>query len=85
MLTNTIDHGYKDDREKNIDIRVIYGKDKQTIRIRDNGKLFDPVEWHKKNHPEDPASGLGIRMVMGLAKEVRYVPAMDMNNIMLIL
>ncbi|MCR5342140.1 MAG: ATP-binding protein [Butyrivibrio sp.] len=85
MLTNTIDHGYKDDREKNIDIRVIYGEDKQTIRIRDNGKPFDPVEWHKKNHPEDPASGLGIRMVMGFAKEVRYVPAMDMNNIMLIL
>lgn len=55
------------------------------MRIRDNGKPFDPVEWQKTNHPDDPTSGLGIRMVIGLAKEVRYVPAMDMNNLMLIL
>jgi hypothetical protein len=34
--------------------------------------------------PEDPSSGLGIRMVMALAKDVKYIPALDMNNLMLI-
>ena len=70
--------------EKNIDVRVIYGKESQTIRIRDNGKPFDPVEWYDKNHPEDLSSGLGIRMVMALTKDVKYIPALDMNNLMLI-
>ena len=85
MLRNTIEHGFEGKKDNYIDVRVICGKEKQVIRIRDNGKPFDPVEWHKTNHPDDPTSGLGIRMVIGLAKEVRYVPAMDMNNLMLIL
>ncbi len=84
MLNNTIEYGYPDKKEKDIDVRVISGKESQTIRIRDNGKPFDPVEWYNKNHPEDPSSGLGIRMVMALAKDVKYIPALDMNNLMLI-
>ena len=85
MLRNTIEHGFTNKKDNYIDIRVIYGKEKQVIRLRDNGRPFDPVEWHKTNHPDDPTAGLGIRMVIGLAKEVRYVPAMDMNNLMIIL
>ncbi len=53
------------------------------IRIRDNGRPFDPVEWYEKNHPEDPASGLGIRIIMKLAKDVKYIPAMGLNNLMI--
>lgn len=83
VLNNTIEYGYPDNKEKNIDVRVIYGKESQTIRIRDNGKPFDPVEWYNKNHPEDQSSGLGIRMIMELAKDVRYIPALNMNNLML--
>ncbi len=85
MLGNIIQHGYAPGKEKFVDIRVIYGENKQTIRIRDNGNPFDPVEWNKKNHSEDPASAIGIKVVMGLTKDVRYVPAMNMNNLMLIL
>ena len=43
----------------------------------------DPLEWYKKNNPEDPYSALGIRMVMALAKDVVYVPSMDLNNLMI--
>lgn len=85
MLRNIIEYGYKDNREKCIDIRVIHTENRQVIRIRDNGVPFDPLEWYKRNNPEDPASGFGIRMVMALAKDVRYVPTMELNNLMLIL
>jgi serine/threonine-protein kinase RsbW len=85
MLSNVIEYGYTAEGERNADIRVICSETRQVIRIRDDGKPFDPLEWHKKNHPEDPASGLGIRMVVGLTKDVKYVPAMGLNNLMLIL
>lgn len=83
LCGNTIMYGFPDGKEKRVDVRIVCGKDKQVIRIKDTGKPFDPVEWYRKNNPEDPASGIGIRIVIGLAKDVRYVPALGMNNLMI--
>lgn len=85
LCANTITYGFADGKEKRVDVRVVCGKDKQVVRIKDNGKPFDPVEWYRKNNPEDPASGIGIRIVIGLAKDVRYVPALGLNNLMLVI
>ena len=52
---------------------------------RGAGRPFDPVKWLKLNHPEDPLRGAGIRIVVGMAKEVRYMPAMGLNNLLIIL
>lgn len=85
LCGNTIRYGYQDGKEKMVDVRVVCSGDRRVIRIKDTAAPFDPVEWYRKNHPEDPSSGIGIRMVAGLAKDVRYVPAMGLNNLMLIL
>ena len=74
---------HKSGKEVIAEVRVILKDEARIIRIRDNGKQFDPVEWYEKNHPEDPSSGLGIRIVMSLAKEVRFVPALGLNNLMI--
>ena len=84
-VLNILTHGGKKGQETYVDVRVIKRDDKLVIRFRDNGKPFDPVDWFKKNHPEDPSSGLGIRIIVGLAKDVNYVPAMGLNNLMLTL
>ena len=65
--------------------KALDAEDKRMIRIRDNGQPFDPVKWYETNHPEDPASNIGIRLVTGLAKRVQYIPAMSMNHIMIYL
>lgn len=83
LCTNTIRYGFREGKEKQVDVRIVCGKDKQVVRIKDTGKPFDPVEWYQKNHPEDPASGIGIRIVIGLAKDVRYIPALGLNNLMI--
>ena len=67
------------------ELRVIHKGDSHVIRIRDNGRQFDPVEWYEKNNPEDPSSGLGIRMIMKLAKDVNFIPALGLNNLMITL
>ena len=73
---NTVKHGFTGKHPGSIDLRVVYSPDSLVIRLRDNGTPFDPVEWLKCNRPEDPASGAGIRIIVGLAKEVTYIPAM---------
>ncbi len=81
MAGNTVQHGFKGKKGESIDLRLIYRKHEQIIRLRDNGKLFDPVEWLERNHPEDPLKGAGIRIVIGMAKDVQYIPALRMNNL----
>ena len=85
IACNTIEHGFTDAKRGSLDIRVIYSDDREIIRFRDNGRPFDPVKWLKLNHPNDPLKGAGIRIVVGMAKEVRYMPAMGLNNLLIIL
>ena len=85
MTGNTVQHGFSEGQKGSIDLRLVYKENEQVIRLRDNGKPFDPVNWLERNHPDDPTSGAGIRIIVGLAKEVRYVQAMGLNNIMILI
>ena len=83
MARNTIEHGFEGRPAGSIDIRLIYKDDSKTIRMRDDGKPFDPVEWIKRNEETDPSSGFGIRMVTKLAKSVNYLATMEINNLII--
>lgn len=81
MVHNTISYGFPDGKKGSVDMRLICRDDEQVIRFRDDGIPFDPLEWYRKNSDEDPASGMGIRMVMELAEDVHYMETMEMNNL----
>jgi serine/threonine-protein kinase RsbW len=66
-----------------VNLRLILHGDSGVIRMRDDGKPFDPIRWLEKNSGDDPVSGLGIRVVTGLAKNVHYMAAMEMNNLLI--
>ena len=83
MIKNTIKHGFKKGTEGYIDIRMVYSDSSRIIRLRDNGQPFNPVEWLDKNSTRDPASGIGIRMVVGLAKSVQYMASMELNSLII--
>ena len=85
MAGNTVQHGFVPGRNGSVELRLICSGDIQMIRLRDDGVPFDPLEWLKRNHPEDPTSGVGIRIIVSLASEVRCTPAMGMNNLMVII
>lgn len=85
MAGNTILHGYPEGKNGNVDLRFVYHNDSGVIRLRDDGKPFDPVLWLEKNSSDDPVSGLGIRVVTGLARSVNYMAAMEMNNLIITL
>ena len=85
MAGNTFAHGFTAKREgyRSIDLRLIYSERERIIRFRDNGIPFDPVDWVRKNRPQDPASAIGIRMIVGLAKDVQYIPSLHLNNLLI--
>ena len=81
LSKNIVKFGFTDKKKHSIDIRVIKLDDGWTLRVRDNCKRFDPTEWIKLHDSEDKTQNMGIRMVCGMAKDVKYLSTMDLNNI----
>ena len=80
MAGNAVMHGFQGKKNRQVELRVIMGKDKRLIRLRDNGIRFDPIKWLEMNEPKSVEENLGVRMVIGLAKDVNYIPAMGLNQ-----
>ena len=76
---NIAEYGIAKKKGRSVDIRVVRAEDGWIIRFRDNCGAFDPVEWVRMHRADDPAANIGIRMVCGMAKEVRYLNTMDLN------
>jgi len=76
---NVVSHGFKGAADKNLDIRVVHTEDGWIMRLRDNCRAFDPTSWIKLHSSGDPAANIGIRMVCGMAEDIRYLSTMDLN------
>lgn len=88
MAGNIIKHGFSDGKEHQMDYRVIYKNGEYILRLRDDCKRFNPVEWinivqgsehngEKKNIYGDT----GIMKVKKFVKDIRYVNSMNTNTL----
>lgn len=82
---NILSYGYQNDKNHDIDVSLFFKQPELVLRIRDEGKPFDPVEYNKMINSDDPVSHMGIRMVFGVAKQVSYTNSMSQNSISLTL
>ena len=84
MGKNVIEHGFtKDSKIHSIDLRVTRKDESWTVRMRDNCGAFDPNAWMEMHAPKDPAKNVGIRLVTGMAGDVQYVGAMQLNSLII--
>ncbi len=81
LCNNVIEFGFADGKKHTIEIRILNTEDGWILRYRDNCNAFDPVEWLKLHEQDDPTANIGIRMVCGMAKDVKYLSTMDLNNL----
>lgn len=81
LAANSLLHGFKDDREKYVEYRFIIIGRWLILRLRDNGRHFDLTERYKLLDPDDPVSGMGLRIVFAAAENVNYSHAFDLNNV----
>ena len=75
------------ERQKNfsIDLRVLHDSEEDGIAImlRDNGQHFDPKEWLDLYANEDPMRCIGVKYVVGKAKDVRYTSTLGLNVVVI--
>ena len=81
LAANSLLHGFKDDRDKYIEYRFLIIGRWLILRLRDNGHPFDLTERYKLLNPDDPLSGLGLRIVFAAAENVNYSHAFELNNV----
>jgi len=82
--TNVIEHAYKNEKDKDIDLAVKIDFNKLTIVITDRGKSFDMKDIKmpemEKYLAELRVGGLGIYLMKTLMDEVDYVVRPDGKN-----
>ena len=82
MASNTVQHGFREGKNNALSIRIQHKDGRWVLRFRDDCGSFDPVSYVPTS--DDIASGMGIRLVMKMADEVRYTYSMNLNNLTVI-
>lgn len=83
MAGNIVRHGFKDNREHFIDIRIIVSEDSIIFRMRDDGMKFNPIQYADKNQKDVDA--MGIAVIQKIAVNMEYSVANELNNLMIVL
>lgn len=80
IAANIAEHGFtKDQKSHLIDVSAVQESQELRLIIRDDCVPFDPRKRFVHLDPEDPCRGIGIRMIMSLAKKVQYKSIYAMN------
>ena len=64
-------------------IRVVVANGDLILRFRDNCQLFNIREKYDSADQKDITRNIGIRLVMGMAKDVMYVNTLKLNTTIL--
>lgn len=86
MAANVVEHGFnKDNKNHTVDARVVYENGGLMLRLKDDCVPYDPGERAGLIDPEDPTRNIGLRMVMGLSKDMSYNNLMGLNVLTIIM
>ena len=76
IITNIISYAFDDDSEHNIVVQFTFNDDSLAVRVEDDGKPFNPLEYPTpdttKPLEEREIGGLGVFFVMELMDSVKY-------------
>lgn len=73
-----------------IDVRILFDEDGLLMRIRCDGKIFNPVAWYEKRSSAMTREELmmddllGMKMVIAKAKNVQFQNTFGVNNIIVV-
>lgn len=92
MMMSIAEHCFENNPAENIDVRILIVKQFDDVmivlRIRNGGKLFNPIEYYEKLSEEDPLAmgdALGIAMITKAADAIHYKSTFGINNLTVII
>ncbi len=88
LCENIIEHGNRKGKKPRISLTVFFLDDAIHIRIKDDLKVFNPVEHAEKireGQTDDMAMNSGLRLAASMAKEMNYSNLFHMNVVEIVL
>ena len=79
--TNIVQHGFIDGKSHVIELRLIKKQGSYILRVRDDCPAFSPVQYMDAYNYDDQNSGIGLRLISGLADKMEYTNTMHLNNL----
>ena len=83
MVMNVIRYGFEKSGAHSISVKMKKDDDGWILRIRDDCRLFDPEAYVKSITSDEKESHFGIRMIYGLADDVKYLNTFKLNNLLI--
>lgn len=81
LFSNSIDHGYGKECDETIVIDLRAGASGVTLIYRDSAPAFDLTQRTASNPVDDQIGGLGINLIIGMARALRYQRQTDGNRL----
>lgn len=66
--------------KETVEVRVLCRRDSWTLRIRDNGRRFNPLDILKEENTDD-FSYVGIKLLKDMIVNIEYVDTLNLNNL----
>lgn len=86
MAGNIVQHGKTSGTDSVcVDYRLFVSSSRICLCLRDYCELFDPTKYYETHKDCAADENIGIRMVMGHAKEIKYYNTFNSNNLLLYL
>ena len=92
MLISITEHCFPENSGEIIDLRILLLKNKEDLtiilRIRNGGRLFNPIDYAEQRKEEDPLAmgdALGISMVEKAADAIHYKTTFGVNNLTILI
>ena len=63
------------------DVLILEKEHEFIVRMRDNGKMFDPLKYFHENADDKDTEHMGIKLVLKMAKDVQYSRSIGLNNL----
>ncbi|MDD4171557.1 MAG: ATP-binding protein [Syntrophomonas sp.] len=83
LITNTINYGYKGDKEHRIGVQLTLTPEEIEVEISDDGLSFNPLDQPppdiNQSIEDRPIGGLGIHLVRKMMDQVKYQRQGDKN------
>lgn len=86
LAGNIVEHGFPcGSSQHNCSVRLLVKDGSLMLRFRDDCRYFNLCKRYESLQPDDPLSGIGIRMVYGIAKDVQYTNILNTNTLIITL
>lgn len=79
LAGNIVQYAFKPGEKRWFDILIYLKQNRIFLRMRDNGRPFDPLTYLREQAEDDPEAGIGLKIINGITENFEYHSGVGLN------